>query len=283
MNNKELALTGILVVIIVCLAIQIITLNVPIEQPCPPVIIQTDYDHSKPVVEHTISTVVPVTAHTPIDIDYDTDTDDNVVFQLEGIHEFDRHTDISYPYDRTTDIDEEMTIMMWFKRDVFNTQQFLISKGHHGDRQGWRLMIKQTKPPYQYEQIQFDVGNKASLNYYKTLDGIVDHEWHSLVILFNSNKIYVDSKGTETHGVIILDGKAEYYMACPPEDKGNPPIDDVSLYRAPMYIGRHSDQKNKYYFTGSMSNVTIMDVDIGISAAQNWHETTKAFIYDENL
>jgi len=219
-------------------------------------------------------TPAPVGEYTP-----PTDTNapiiDHTVFEMLGRHEFDRGARITYPYDPDTDIDDELTIRMWFRRDKFNTHQFLIAKGHWGDRAGWRLMIKQTKPPYQYEQIQFDVGNKKSLNYYKTLDGITDSDWHSVTVLFNAGKIYKDSKGVETHGVILLDGEVEYYMACPPEDERNPPIADVTRYREPMWIGRHSDKANKYHFTGMLANITIEDVDIGIDAAKQWHQDTK--------
>ena len=271
MNNREMILLGALIAMMITIVFLVTQTN-----PVDPTQDTIDIDTPTPIRDnHVVPTATVMTTPTlgivplPVQID---NYDDHVVFSMDGIHEFDRITDISYPYDRTTDAGEEMTIMMWFRRDVFNTQQFLISKGHHGDRQGWRLMVKETKPPYQYEQIQFDVGNKASLNYYKSLDGIVDHEWHSLVVLFNANRIYVDSKGKRTHAVIILDGKTDYYMSSPPEDINNPAIDYVSPYKAPMYIGRHSDSKNKYYFTGAMSNVTIMNVDIGISAAQEWHD-----------
>lgn len=281
MNGKDTILVSALFVMSIVIVLLVLQINIgnpgrDVDSMINPVLDDTTVVPTPKIIPVTI----PTTTHTPtvtlpVQIE---DYDNHVLFSLDGTHEFDRSTDMSYKYDRTTDIDDEMTITLWFRRDVFNNQQFLISKGHWSDRKGWRLMIKQTKPPYQYEQIQFDVGNKKSLNYYKTLDGIMDHDWHSIVVLFNANKIYVDSKGIETHGVILLDGKPEYYMACPPEDKNEPPISEVVPYRAPMYIGRHSDQKNKYYFTGGINNITIMDVDIGIEAAQNWHETTKIFI-----
>ena len=180
---------------------------------------------------------------------------------------------LKYLHDPKYDIGEEFTVCMWFRRDVFNKQQFLISKGHWGDRVGWRFMIKQTKPPYQYEQIQLDVGDGCNLNYYKTLKGITNSDWHCIVFIFNANKIYTDSKGVATHGMLILDGAAEeYYMA---RSDGAPLIRDVKPLNEPMYIGRHSDKKNAYCFTGVMSNITMYHVDIGMDAAINYYRETK--------
>ena len=109
MNNKELALIGILVITVLYLVIHIITMPVSIEQPETHVFIHTDYNHSTPIPEHptssptvtptiptastatsstaTISSTPKVTPTvtskvTPIDID-----DDNVVFHLEGTYD----------------------------------------------------------------------------------------------------------------------------------------------------------------------------------------------------
>ncbi|RJS69668.1 hypothetical protein CW696_06800 [ANME-2 cluster archaeon] len=173
--------------------------------------------------------------------------------------------------DPKLDITGPKTFLCWFRRDVFNLQQFLLSKGHWGDRIGWRYMIKQTKPPYQYEQIQFDVGDGRDLNYYKTLQGVTDSKDHFTAFVFNPDKIYTDSKGVDTHGFLQLDGDPDkYYMA----RSGDTLISRVKPYRREMYVGRHFCE-GKFYFAGMIYFARIIDDDIGKDGTVDFYNRTK--------
>ena len=218
-----------------------------------------------------IATTTPTPVPTPTP---DSVTDHIVWNSSFDVHEFDGTIKkcFQYPHNPDYDIGDEFTIRMWFRRDVFNKQQFFLSKGHWEDKLGWRFMVKQTKPPYQAEQIQFDVGDGSELNYYKTLQGITDSDWYCIVFVWNANKIYVDSKGTATHGALILDGKADYYMAR--SDTKKPVISEVKPYRSEMYVGRHFC-KGKFFYVGAMANIEMLDTDIGIDGAVEYYESTK--------
>lgn len=236
-----------------------------------------DNDYTKDSPRNDAVTMVPVPTATTSPtraVDDTGDLVDHLVWCLNGVHEFDGTIEncLQYPHNSDYDIGDEFTVRMWFRRDVFDEQQFFMSKGHWEDELGWRFMVKQTKPPYQYEQVQFDVGDGKNLNYYKTLQGIVDSEWHCIVFVWNANKIYVDSKGMATHGALILDGKADYYMAR--SDTKKPAISEVKPYREPMYVGRHF-AKGKFFYVGAMANIEILDMDIGIDGAVEYYESTK--------
>jgi len=82
----------------------------------------------------------------------------------------------------------------------------------------------------------------------------------------------VDSKGTPTHGALILDGKADYYMAR--SNKKKPAISEVKPYGKEMYIGRHFCD-GKFFFTGAMANIEMLDIDIGIDGGIEYYEDTK--------
>lgn len=171
------------------------------------------------------------------------------------------------------DIKGPMTWMIWFRRDTFNLQQFFLSKGHWEDELGWRMMVKQTKPPYQYEQIQFDVGDGTDLNYYKSNKGVTDSKDHFAAMVFNPNVTYVDSKGVDTHGYVCLDGNCDdYYMAR--SNTSKPPITTVKPYRAPMYLGRHFCE-GKFYFSGMIYDVQIVTGDPGKEGVTKYYDDTK--------
>ena len=134
-------------------------------------------------------------------------------------------------------------------------------------------MVKQTEPPYQYEQIQFDVADGSELNYYKSNKGITDSLDHFAVMVFNPNKIYVDSKGVETHGFVCLDGDCDdYYMAR--SDTSKPAIRNVTPYREPMYLGRHFCD-GKFYFCGMIYEAKILKEDIGKEGVVEYYNSTK--------
>ena len=178
-------------------------------------------------------------------------------------------------WEDTSDLDIKgpMTWMVWFRRDVFNLQQFFLSKGHWGDQLGWRMMVKQTKPPYQYEQIQFDVGDGTDLNYYKSNKGVTDSKDHFAAMVFNPDVTYVDSKDVETHGFVCLDGDCDdYYMAR--SDTNKVPITTVKPYRSPMYLGRHFCE-DKFYFTGMIYDVQILTGDPGKEGVTKYYNDTK--------
>jgi len=171
------------------------------------------------------------------------------------------------------DINGPMTWMIWFRRDIFNLQQFFLSKGHWGDQLGWRMMVKQTEPPYQYEQIQFDVGDGTDLNYYKSNKGVTDSRDHFAAMVFNPNIDYIDSKNVTTHGFVCLDGDCDdYYMAR--SDTNKPPITRVKPYRAPMYLGRHFCD-GKFYFAGMIYDAKIIQGDIGKNGVTTYYNDTK--------
>ena len=223
------------------------------------------------IINKVATTAAPTPTLTPTP---DDETDHIVWKSPFDVQEFDGTGKgcCQYPHKPEYDIEDEFTIRMWFRRDVFNKEQFFISNGNWKKKLGWRLMVKQTKSPYQYEQIQFDVGDGKNLNYYKTLQGITDSKWHCIVVVFNANKIYVDSKGTPTHGALILDGKADYYMAR--SNKKKAAISEVKPYGKEMYIGRHFCD-GKFFFTGAMANIEILDIDIGIDGGIEYYEDTK--------
>ena len=171
------------------------------------------------------------------------------------------------------DITGKTTMMVWFRRDTLNDHQFLLSKGDWKDRLGWRLMIKETRPPYQYEQIQFDVGDGTNLNYYKSNKGINDTKDHFVAVVFNPDMTYVDSKGVDTHGFVCLDGNCDdYYMAR--SNKDTSPITTVKPYRAPMYLGRHFTE-NKFCFVGMIYEAKIIKEDMGKEGVTKYYNDTK--------
>lgn len=179
-------------------------------------------------------------------------------------------------WEDTSDLDIKgpMTWMIWFRRDIFNLQQFFLSKGHWGDQLGWRFMVKQTDPPYQYEQIQFDVGDGTDLNYYKSNKGVTDSKDHFAAMVFNPSKTYIDSKGVETHGFVCLDGDCDdYYMARSNTSKD--PITSVKPYRSPMYLGRHFCE-GKFYYAGMIYDVQILSGDLGKDGVTKYFDDTKS-------
>jgi len=173
--------------------------------------------------------------------------------------------------DKKLDITGPKTFLCWFRRDVFNLQQFFMSKGHWGDRIGWRYMVKQTKPPYQYEQIQFDVGDGNELNYYKTLGSVTDSKDHFTAFVFDPNRIFVDAKGVDTHGFLALDGDCDNYYMARSDDKL---ISDVKAYRREMYIGRHFCE-GKFYLAGMIYFARIVDGAMSKEETRAFYERTK--------
>ena len=265
-------------VLVVLIGIAGVSLTVLTDMNDPDVGTFRDDDYTKDTPRNDAVTMdpVPIATTAPTRAVDDTgDVVDHLVWNSSfDVHEFDGTIEncCQYPHNRDYDIGDEFTIRMWFRRDVFNKQQFFLSKGHWEDKLGWRFMVKQTKPPYQAEQIQFDVGDGSELNYYKTLQGITDSDWYCIVFVWNANKIYVDSKGTATHGALILDGKADYYMAR--SDTKKPVISEVKPYRSEMYVGRHFC-KGKFFYVGAMANIEMLDTDIGIDGAVEYYESTK--------
>ena len=265
-------------VLVVLIGIAGVSLTVLTDMNDPDVGTFRDDDYTKDTPRNDAVTMdpVPIATTAPTRAVDDTgDVVDHLVWNSSfDVHEFDGTIEncCQYPHNRDYDIGDEFTIRMWFRRDVFNKQQFFLSKGHWEDKLGWRFMVKQTKPPYQAEQIQFDVGDGSELNYYKTLQGITDSDWHCIVFVWNANKIYVDSKGMATHGALILDGKADYYMAR--SDTKKPAISEVKPYRKPMHVGRHFC-KDKFFFVGAMANIEMLDTDIGIDGAVEYYKSTK--------
>ena len=169
------------------------------------------------------------------------------------------------------DITGPKTFLVWFRRDVFNLQQFFLSKGHWGTQLGWRYMVKQTEPPYQYEQIQFDVGDGSELNYYKTLQGITDSKDHFTAFVFDPTKTFVDAKGVDTHGFLALDGDCDnYYMA----RSDTKLISKVKPYRSEMYIGRHFCE-GKFYLAGMIYMARIIEGGMSKDDVNAFYEKTK--------
>ena len=275
MNEKNNILK-VALILLIGIGIGVAMLTVATDRDDPDVGAFRDNDIPRDDRVEIIPTQTPMSIPTHVSTPASTiEADDRVVWNsTPGVHEFDGTTEncLQYPHNPDYDIGDEFTVRTWFRRDVFNEQQFFMSKGHWEDKLGWRFMVKQTDPPYQYEQCQFDVGNGKELNYYKTLQGITDSDWHCIVFVWNANKIYVDSKGTSTHGALILDGKADYYMAR--SDTKKPVISEVKPYRKPMYVGRHFC-KDKFFFVGAMANTEMLDTDIGIGGAIDYYKSTK--------
>lgn len=86
--------------------------------------------------------------------------------------------------------DKSTAILCWFRRDTKHFQEFLGGKGWYAEKQGWRLMVKDDTAyrynhpseypgmdalnSFQYDQIQADVADLSTFNYYKGIDSITD-------------------------------------------------------------------------------------------------------------
>ena len=193
------------------------------------------------------------------------------------------------------DITGACVICAWFRRDVFwrnrdhGGQCFIAAKGEYSTRLGWRFMLKGCDPPYQFLNVQFDIGDGSKLNMYKIIVPTADRRDHFAAFLFQPGKRFVNGiemvDYTDADGNVyrsehacpacmIYDGRTERIWRCVQYDEN--PIQTVQAGGVPLGIGKDSvTNLPKYGLSGAIYELKKFDGDYSIQDVIDYYNATK--------